>query len=117
MRARPMRLVSYNILDGGAERCDALLGVIERARPDVVALIEADDSSVVALLAGRLRMDSIQAAGASHEVALLSRWPIVQTVNHGLLRSHAVPCFLEATIMTPGGEELPIGILHLRPYA
>ena len=34
-----MRLVSYNILDGGEGRADPLAEVIEAQRPDVIGLV------------------------------------------------------------------------------
>jgi ABC-type sulfate transport system substrate-binding protein len=42
-----VRVLSYNILDGGGGRADLLAGVIEGERPDVVAMVEADDVAVI----------------------------------------------------------------------
>ena len=114
-----MRILSYNILDGGTDRAELLTRVIESRHPDVVALVEADDPDFVESLAGRLGMDFVYAPGGAHGSALLSRYPIAETVNHALLRAGAVEnSFPEATVIEPGGAELPIGVVHLhaRPY-
>ena len=42
-----MKLVSYNILDGGEGRADPLAEVIESQSPDIVVLIEADNPDVL----------------------------------------------------------------------
>jgi endonuclease/exonuclease/phosphatase family metal-dependent hydrolase len=111
-----MRLVSYNILDGGEGRADPLAEVIDAQRPDMVALIEADNPAVVERIARRLNMDSIAAPGCKHTVALLSRWPIVESINHAALRGRP-PCLLEATIRQLDGPEWLIGVLHLGSHA
>jgi endonuclease/exonuclease/phosphatase family metal-dependent hydrolase len=113
-----VRLLSYNILDGGAERFELLAQVIERQGADVVALVEADDAGVVERLANRLRVDFIHAPGNSHASALLSRFPITRTINHAPLQPQLEKSLLEAVIRLPSQDELAIGIVHLhaRPY-
>ena len=111
-----MRLFSYNILDGGEGRADPLAEVIEAQRADLVALIEADNADVLDRISKRLRMDLIVAQGKRHAVALLSRLPIIHTINHAALRDKP-DCLLEALIRTPTGEELTLGILHLHAHA
>ena len=96
-----MRLVSYNILDGGVGRADPLAETIEAQRPDIVILVEADDPSVVNRISGRLGMDAIHVAGRRHGAAILSRWQIVESINHGLLNDVFSDCVLEATIRAP----------------
>ena len=112
-----MRLLSYNILDGGIGREDIWTAVIEAQRPDIVALVEADDPGVVEHLAGRLDMDFIHAPGKSHASALLSRTPISATVNHALLQEGLQKSLLEATVRQPNGSELTIGVAHLHAGA
>lgn len=112
-----MRLVSYNILDGGTGRADKLAEVIASQRPDVVALVEAEDPAVLEQIAGRLGMDFIQAIGNSHASALLSRWPIVETVNHALLRPALSKSLLEGVVVEPGGREWTLGVVHLHARA
>lgn len=111
-----MRIFSYNILDGGEGRADPLAEVIEAQRADLVALIEADNADVLERISKRLKMDLIVAHGTRHAVALLSRWPIVHTINHGKLRKKP-DCLLEALIRTPANEMLTLGVLHLHAHA
>ncbi len=111
-----MRLVSYNILDGGEGRADPLAEVIEAQRPDIVALIEADFMWALERIANRLKMDFIHAPGKKGSVALLSRWPIRDTINHGLLRPAFTKSMLEATVLTPEGA-LAFGVVHLHAHA
>src|SRR3954467_4701123 len=80
-----MRIVSYNILDGGEGRADPLAEVIEAQRPDVVALVEATDLSVIERVARRLRFDYVQAVGRDQASALLTRYTIRDSINHALL--------------------------------
>lgn len=112
-----MRIVSYNILDGGAERFDGLANVICAQRPDIVCMVEADDASVVERLARRLNMDFIHAPGNAHASALLSRWPIRETINHAPLHKSISKSFLEATVAALGEPPLILGVLHLHAHA
>jgi exodeoxyribonuclease III len=112
-----MRLVSYNILDGGEGRADPLAEVLIAQRPDIVALIEADNDAVVERIAGRLEMEFVQAAGKRHSIALLSRWPIVESVNHSLLRTELSNGLLEATVRQSADQEWLLGLMHLHPRA
>jgi endonuclease/exonuclease/phosphatase family metal-dependent hydrolase len=111
-----VRIFSYNILDGGEGRADPLAEVIEAQRADVVALIEADNADVLERISRRLKMDLIVGQGKKHAVALLSRWPIVHTINHAAL-SKKPGCLLEALIRTPANEEITLGVLHLHAHA
>src|ERR1700743_39824 len=104
-----MRLVSYNILDGGEGRADPLAEVIEAQNPDIVALIEADVPSVNERIAKRLGMDFVHAVGNSDSVALLSKWTIVDSINHGVMQKGLSKSCLEATVVSPKGESWVIG--------
>lgn len=113
-----MRMVSYNILDGGEGRADPLAEVIEAQRADVVALVEADDLAVIERIARRLDMDFIQAPGPKHSSALLSRWTLRETINHALLNPGAIAnSLLEATVIDPDGGEWVLGVVHLHAQA
>jgi exodeoxyribonuclease-3 len=112
-----MRLVSYNILDGGEGRADPLAEVIEAQQPDVVALVEADNAAVVERIASRLKMDFVQATGRRHGAAILSRWPILESINHSLLHEIFSDCVLETTLSTPLGQEWTVAAIHLHPRA
>ncbi len=112
-----MRIVSYNILDGGVGRADPLAEVVEAQRADVVGLVEADDTTVIERIGARLKMDVLHAPGRERAVALLSRFPIVESINHAALHPGRLRnCFVEAKLATPGGE-IVVGLLHLRPHA
>lgn len=68
-----MRIVSYNILDGGEGRADPLAEVIQAQRPDVVALVEADVPATVERIARRLSMDFVVVPDAN----ILRRFSVV----------------------------------------
>jgi endonuclease/exonuclease/phosphatase family metal-dependent hydrolase len=112
-----MRMVSYNILDGGEGRADPLGEVIEAQRPDVVALVEATDLAVVERTARRLKMDYVQAPGPTQASALLSRFVIRESVNHALVRSGISKSLLEATLVDPAGGVWIVGVAHLHAHA
>ena len=111
-----MRLVSYNILDGGVGRADALAEVLEAQRPDLVALVEAEDEAVVDHLARRLDMDYLLAFGNSHASALLTRWAVRESINHAPLHKDYEKSLLEATVRDPDGVDWTLGVLHLHAH-
>jgi endonuclease/exonuclease/phosphatase family metal-dependent hydrolase len=111
-----MRIVSYNILDGGEGRADPLAEVIESQRPDIVALVEAEYLPVVERIAARLKMDFVHAPGNAGASALLSRWTIRQSINHAPLHPELERSFLDATVVAPDGMELDVGVVHLHAY-
>jgi endonuclease/exonuclease/phosphatase family metal-dependent hydrolase len=108
-----MRVVTYNILNGGEGRADPLAEVLEAQRADVICLVEADVPAVVERIARRLSMDFIVASGRGHCSALLSRFPIQQTINHAALDKQLSRSFLEALVVDPAGDQWPIGVMHL----
>lgn len=112
-----MRIVSYNILDGGEGRADPLIEVVEAQRPDIVALVEATDLTVIERAANRLKMDFIQAVGNAQASALLTKWTISESVNHALLHESLSKSLLEATIIDPTGVEWVVGVAHLHHHA
>ena len=50
------RILSYNILVGGAPRIEQITNIIQSAHPDIVGLVEATNPQVVKELAERLGM-------------------------------------------------------------
>ncbi|MDA3875109.1 MAG: endonuclease/exonuclease/phosphatase family protein [Kiritimatiellae bacterium] len=115
-----MRIVSYNMLNGGLEREDLIADVISTRNPDVVALVEADDSGVVKSLADRLGMHHVHApSGGHHAGAILSRWPITNTINHAASgEGHWMNAFVEARVIDPTtGTEWPIVVVHFAAHA
>lgn len=112
-----MRILSYNILEGGEGRADPLCEVILAQDADVVALIEADDAAVLDRLARRTKMDVIHAAGKKGSVALLSRFPIRDSINHSPLITDLTNAFLQATVVDPAGVAWQFGVVHLKARA
>jgi len=111
-----MRLLSYNILDGGTGRADQLADVIASQRADLVALVAAEDEAVLDHLARRLDMDVLFAAGNTHASALLTRWPVRESINHAPLHKDLEKSFLEATVVDPTGRAWTLGVLHLHAH-
>ena len=112
-----MRIVSYNILDGGEGRADPIGEVIEAQRADVVALVEASDLTVIERIARRLKMDYVHAPGRAQASALLTRFAIRDSINHALLRDGLSKSLLEATIVDDHGGEWSVGVVHLHAHA
>jgi len=113
-----MRVFSYNILDGGEGRADPLAEVIEANRPDVIGLVEATNGTVIERIAHRLKMDFVHAPGSvSQASALLTRWTIRDSINHGLLRKGLSKSLLEASVVDPKGQAWVFGVVHLHHHA
>ena len=113
-----MRVVSYNILNGGEGRADPLAEVLIAQRPDVVALVEADVPAVADRIARRLGMDYVVGRGQLGDgSAVLSRWPIRRSINHAALAPELTRSFLEAVVVLPSGREWPVGVVHLQSGA
>jgi endonuclease/exonuclease/phosphatase family metal-dependent hydrolase len=112
-----MRIISYNILDGGEGRADPLAEILLAQKPDIVALAEADNTAVLDRLSRRLGMDYIVGPGpGKHAVALFSRWSIGQSINHAAIRG-VPPCLLEAVVNEPAGGRWVVGVTHLSARA
>lgn len=74
-----MRVVTYNLYFGGADRIDAIYAVLAHIDADVIALTEADDPLVVAQLADRLGLHHVWARGSGdRHIATLARFPIIK---------------------------------------
>lgn len=112
-----MRIVSYNILTGGEGRADPLVEVLLAQRADVIGLVEAEDPAVLERIAKRLNMDYVQAIGKKGASALLSRYPIRDSINHATLQPGLSKSLLQATITDPAGKNWHLGVLHLHARA
>ncbi len=111
--SRSLRLVTYNILLGGARREDHITAVLRRLDADVVTLQEVSDGAFAEELARSLRMELVvgpASDGSGINLAVLSRLPVRRWRNHPhpgrMLRSH-----LE-TVLTTGGRVVPEVHLH-----
>jgi endonuclease/exonuclease/phosphatase family metal-dependent hydrolase len=113
-----MRIASYNILDGGEGRADPLCEVLLAQRADVVALVEAEDDAVLERIARRLNMDYVQARGnQSGASALLSRFPIRDSINHAPFHTGLSKSLLQASVIDPAGQVWNFGVVHLHAHA
>src|SRR5438876_4922894 len=112
-----MRLLSYNILDGGEGRADPLAEIILAQGADIVALAECDNIDVLNRIASRLSMDFVHGQGKKHASAILTRWTMRDSINHAALSRKIANSFLEATISDPAGREWIVAALHLSPHA
>ena len=105
-----MRLLTYNIREGGVGRAEALAEVIDAAKPDIVALQEARDPSVVRQIA-EIAGFPYSGSQFSHSTGFLSHVPVIDHGwRHPPRTRHAV---LEVSL----GDGLPrLFVLHLRAW-
>lgn len=111
---RDIRLLSYNILNGGMGRLDPIYETLLYLDADVIALNEADETSA-AYLARKIGCEYALAeanCGGAYDVALLSRLPIERMVNLGVRFPRLGRTAMEA-IVTVGGEPWRIIAAHL----
>ena len=94
-----LRLLTYNIRQGGLGREAAIADVIASAAPDVAVLQEATLPGVVAALAEQLGM-GVHAARAGASLAVLSRRPV--RAVHWVPSHWARHAFLEVTLEPDG---------------
>lgn len=109
-----VRLLTYNILLGGAGREERIRGVLQRSGADVIALQEVADTAMVERIAAALGMRLVVGTasdGSGINVAVLSRLPVVRHRNHR--HRHMLRSNLEV-ILDPGtGTPLRLHALHL----
>jgi len=80
-----LRLVTWNIWNGGEGRLEAIERVLRQQRADVIALQEANDREAVERLGASLEMQVVYGqANSEYAVAWLSRLPVAGTKNHRL---------------------------------
>jgi len=109
-----LRILTYNIYLGGADRLEAIHTVLAHANADVISLTEADDPGVVATLAERLEMHHIWAEGSGdRHIATLSRFPIAEWYLHKT--PPLTQAALETRLALPGAP-LTLYNVHLLPY-
>ena len=107
-----MRLISYNLMNGGEGRADPIAEVLLGRSPDVVGLHEATDDAVLRRLSARLRMDFVVAECSGGRVALFSRLPILETANVAAIFESSMPT-LDARLDAGAAGELVVRIAHL----
>ena len=78
-----MKVMTYNILNGGVGREQAILKVVQSIQPDIVILQEVYTSDFLQDLGTALNMEPFFATGIKkRRVALLSRLPIRSVRSH-----------------------------------
>lgn len=108
-----LRVMTYNILNGGEGRLDALAAVIADTAPDLVGLQEVRQPEALDWLATRLGMYAALARSpiSGDHVGVLSRWPLTVVAHEApppLLKT-----LLEACVAIPGGPTLRFFSVHL----
>jgi exodeoxyribonuclease-3 len=79
----PLRVMTYNILDGGENREAHILDVIQTAKPDVVVLQEVFTEDFLKFLSNSLGIKYYIGAGnKKRKVALLSTLPVLTFKSH-----------------------------------
>ena len=105
-----MRLLTYNIREGGVGRAEQIAEVIREASPDVVALQEARHPAVVERIA-TLANFPYWGARRLHSTGFLSRVPVME---HGWRHP---PRTRHALLELALGDGLPrVFVLHLRAW-
>ena len=105
-----MRLLTYNIREGGVGRAEQIAEVIKAAKPDVVALQEAREPVVVARIA-ELAGFRFSGSQRSHSTGFLSNVPVINYAwRHPPRTRHAL---LEVAL----ADGYPrLFVLHLREW-
>ncbi|MEO5580989.1 MAG: endonuclease/exonuclease/phosphatase family protein [Gemmatimonadaceae bacterium] len=105
-----LRLLTYNIREGGVGRAAEIAEVIKAASPDVVALQEARDPNVVERIA-KLAGFPYSGSQRSHSTGFLSRVPVLEYAwRHPPRTRHAL---LEVSL----ADGFPrLFVLHLRAW-
>jgi endonuclease/exonuclease/phosphatase family metal-dependent hydrolase len=105
-----VRLLTYNIREGGVGRAEQIAEVIKAASPDVVALQEAGDPVVVERIAGLAGFE-FSGSRRSHSTGFLSQIPVLDYGwRHPPRTRHAL---LEVSL----ADSFPrLFVLHLRAW-
>ena len=119
-----MRIMTYNILEGGTGRIDPIAEVVRLAAADVVIVEETWDPALFHKLADRLHMDRFIAENPRNpqgSTGLLSRFPIREAANLAALDPRLTKSAFTAVLETRNPKlETPefLGILglHLHHY-
>lgn len=108
----PLRVLTYNILDGGRGREQELFEIIARQDADVVVLQEVAERTFVTQLAARLGASVyIAESNSGRTLALLSRLTICETSDfHPRVLRHTC---LKAVLEYAPGETLTVYGIHL----
>jgi len=107
-----VRVITYNILDGGEDRIPVIAQILHNQHPDMIALQEANDRSNAEQLARALKMHLVFGeANSDYHVAWLSSLPVLQVRNYRLPVLHKT---LLAIDVAWKGTTLHLCTTHLR---
>jgi exodeoxyribonuclease III len=107
-----LRVMTYNILEGGGERMPFIRDVIRGQSPDALAIQEANDRDLIESLARELEMRLVYGeANSRYNLAWLTTLPIRRGENHRLpeLRKSLLELEVEWE-----GQSLRLYNLHLK---
>jgi len=97
-----MKILSYNIRLGGEDRLPDIEKIIRREKPDLVALLEANNLAKAGALANNLRMQlTFGEANGTFHIAWLSNLPVLRSENHCL--PILAKTLLEIEVLWKGG--------------
>lgn len=97
-----LRVLTYNLYLGGADRLEEIYTVLAHVGANVVGLTEADDPAAVATLAEHLGLHHVWAEGSGdRHIATLSRWPILEWQIYR--RPPLTQAVLETKLALPAG--------------
>jgi exodeoxyribonuclease-3 len=119
-----LRLMTYNILQGGIGREDLILEVIEANQPDIIILQELNNPLLLKDLAAKLKMHMFFAKAnlqltkfgntfklGRRNIGVLSRFPIIAANSYNPFPIRRT--LLEATIEYKPGQQLTVFGIHL----
>lgn len=110
-----IKLISYNILDGGADRQHLILEVLKSIPANIILLQEVVDVSLIEMLSRELDMNFFVAEGNSkRKLAALANLPIVSQSSY-----HPFPLWnslLDIAVEYAPRKYLSIFGAHLAPY-
>lgn len=111
-----LRVMTYNLLDGGIGREQSIFKVLKESRPDIIMLQEVYESSPIRDFASHLEMNYFIAFGNSQRhLAILSRYPIIEQNSY-----HPFPPVFKTTLYAkiahPSGHNIHAFGIHLFPH-
>lgn len=115
-----MKLMSYNILDGGLDRLPLIIDAIKKEAPDYLTINEAntfakDDNKILKDLAQQIRLpyfDIALSGEYDYHVAAFSKYPFKKVIKLQPLMRACVVAVVETEIGV-----ISIASLHLTPYS
>jgi exodeoxyribonuclease III len=109
-----LRVMTYNILEGGGERMPYIRDVIRGQSPDAIAIQEANDRDLIEALARELEMRLVFGeSNSAFHMAWLTSLPIRRSANHRLPELRKTLLELEVEWE---GQPLRLYNIHLKAH-